>query len=188
MSELWYAAYGSNIHEQRFLCYLQGGKPTYGKVEMHGATDPSPPSENRVISIPHALYFSLPDGRKDTANWGYGGVAFVEARSDQSVETLCRIWKISEDQYEEVRAQEGAAYKYELDLGEIDGLPVRSFTHEHSIEKRMPPSESYLATIALGLKEAYQLNTLELFDYFSALGGIQGKLSPDLLLEMLQDL
>jgi len=28
---VWYAGYGSNLNKQRFMCYIKGGTPTYGK-------------------------------------------------------------------------------------------------------------------------------------------------------------
>src|SRR6266851_737509 len=32
----WYAAYGSNLAEDRFLCYVRGGRPAGGKVNLLG--------------------------------------------------------------------------------------------------------------------------------------------------------
>jgi len=180
MGYVWYVGYGSNIHEQRFLCYTKGGTPRFGKRCNKGCTDKTLPVEKRPMTINYPLYFALPDKETKTSNWGDGGVAFIDPREDKRLKTLCRMWKITKGQYDEVKAQEGRSwYGKELRLGEEDETPVCTITHDPVLKNIIRPSDAYIKTIALGLTEAYPFTSEEIVDYLLEKTGIKGILQED---------
>jgi len=101
-SYVWYAGYGSNLSRQRFLCYIEGGKPTYGKSTNRGCSDKSRPLDDRPYRIPYGLYFAIPEGGTATDNWCRGGVAFLNPCGEccENSWTLGRMWKITREQYD----------------------------------------------------------------------------------------
>lgn len=75
MKYVWYASYGSNLLEERFLCYIRGGQPAGSTESEPGARDPSLPLRSIQFSMPYPLYFA-----KERTKWGKGGVAlFVKS-------------------------------------------------------------------------------------------------------------
>jgi len=172
--EVWYAGYGSNLSRQRFLCYLAGGKPTFGMREHKGSRDATAPAENRLLVITHSLYFALPEGSTRTENWGVGGVAFIDPEGDRDTKTICRMWRITREQYEDVRVQEGLSwYDKEIVLGKAEGLPILTVTHSRRLGHLVAPSAAYLRTIAVGLRETAGLSDEEIADYFRHKPGIK---------------
>jgi hypothetical protein len=99
--------------------------------------------------------------------------------------TYCQLWRITQDQYHEVKAQEGSWYTRELHVGHLQGLPILTFTHAQSLPDPIAPSASYLRTIVRGLHECHTLSESELFSYLQSLAGISGQLSADTLRGML---
>ena len=95
MAYVWYSAYGLNVHEQRFLCYIKGCTPRFGRKCDKGFTDKTPPVDKKAITINYPLYFALPDRKTETPNWGVGGVAFIDPQEDKKLKTFCRMWKIT---------------------------------------------------------------------------------------------
>jgi len=177
-SYIWYAGYGSNLCEKRFLCYIQGGVPPFGKIPASGCYDPTPPIETSTLSIPYELYFALPNRCLKTSNWGEGGVAFVEPDINKNNSTLCRLWKITKEQYEEVRSQEGRSwYGYEINLGEKEGAPIVTITNEKSLNNIIRPSSDYLKTVCRGLKESFNMEGNDIAEYMSSRRGIKGNYS-----------
>jgi hypothetical protein len=190
MSEhIWYAGYGSNLSRQRFLCYLLGGKPVFGKRNHKGSKDPTPPAEDRILTVTHRLYFALPEGSTHTGNWGSGGVAFIGPEIDRNAKTICRMWRITREQYEDVRAQEGLAlYDKEITLGEADGVPILTVSHGCCLEHVLPPSPAYLKTIAVGLMETAGLSSEEIAAYLLDKTGIKDRMRKHDVVGMLANL
>jgi len=188
-TDVWYVGYGSNLSEQRFLCYIQGGTPRFGKKHNDGCTDRTLPKENTHIAIHYPLYFALPGSNKETTNWGYGGVAFISPHKDEKTKTLCRMWKITKDQYIEVKKQEGSGwYNEEIEIGKEGGIPIYTITNKVDLANVLPPSEAYLKTIALGLRETYKLDNEEIADYLIEKKGIKANLTKDEILRILTSL
>ena len=136
---LWYAAYGSNINYDRFLLYITGGTKKFYDVEIvaKGCFDKSLPIKDQFYKINHPIYFA-----KHSSKWS-GGVAFLNTRI--SGLTYGRVYLITKDQFQAIKAQEGSWYSEEINLGILEGYPVKTFTGFHEdIEK---PSISYLNTI-----------------------------------------
>lgn len=187
-SNVWYVGYGSNLSKQRFLCYIEGGTPLFGKRHHDGCTDKTLPKNNRPIIIHYPLYFALPKGRTKTENWCDGGVAFISPYKDVNTKTLCRMWKITKEQYEQVRDQEGRSwYNCEIPLGEEEGIPIYTITNEYNLDNILSPSEAYLKTIALGLKETYEFDNEKVANYLIEKIGIKEKLTKDKILRIIEN-
>lgn len=182
---IWYAAYGSNLSKDRFLCYIKGGQPEGASEGQIGMEDKSPPLMDAPFRIPHELYFA-----DSTDRWG-GGVAFISSESSTKYETLCRIYLIKRQQFIELVAQENRVLKEEvqinfdqlaaksryiacsgwyglvLKVGQHAGCPVYTFTRADAKQsKPTPPSETYLRTIIRGLVECWsQLKNDDIVSY-----------------------
>ncbi len=174
MSYVWYAGYGSNLHQQRFLCYIIGGSPQFGMTSAKGCTDKTMPVENKPITINYPLYFAIPRTGRGTSNWGPGGVAFIDPQVNGKARTHCRMWKITTAQYAEVRNQEGAWYDHEIPLGTESGSPIVTITNRSVIRNIISPSDAYVNTIARGLRETYHFSDDEIADYLLDKTGIKG--------------
>jgi len=171
---VWYACYGSNLLEQRFLCYIEGGRAPGSRFTNPGARDATLPVDVRPFRIGHALYFG-----DEIAGWQNGGVAFLEADPDPLRWSYGRIYKITVEQFNDVVLQENgltpgnsevwiplpdpgqsqvifdSIYGRIVGLDELAGSPVLTFTRPHDIppEQRRRPSPQYLKTILSGLLE-----------------------------------
>lgn len=165
---VWYLGYGSNLRKERLYCYIRGGKPEFGKIRNPGCRVKTLPLEDRPYKIKNKIYFGLPDNATRTDNWGKGGVAFItpDESEDENDLTYCRIWKITEDQYQEIRDQEGRRwYDREIVIGDIDGIPIKTITHSVKVDNNIPPSETYRRTIMEGLMETFDLSIDEANEY-----------------------
>jgi len=186
---VWYVGYGSNLSKQRFLCYILGGTPKYGKKSNQGCTNKTLPLEDRPIKIPYSLYFALPGEIEGTSNWCKGGVAFItpEKVEDENLWTLGRMWKITKDQYKEVKKQEGTTwYNHEILIGEDNGIPIYTITNKSRLNNIKPPSERYLKTIALGLKETYNMSNEEICEYLIGKNGINRNFTKNNLISIIE--
>ena len=74
MCELvWYVCYGSNLLEERFLCYIRGGVIPGNVLSERGARDTTPPVKSEKCTIDHELFFSTP-----IKKWFGSGVAYID--------------------------------------------------------------------------------------------------------------
>lgn len=188
-SYVWYAGYGSNLSKQRFLCYIKGGRPKYGEKKNDGCNNKDCPIDGRLWDIPYRLYFALPDKEKETKCWGSGGVAFITLDKEENKEKWTKgwMWKITKEQYEDVRCQEGRSwYNYEIRLGEEDGVPIYTITNKHMLTNILRPSDAYLKTIALGLWETYGFTEDKIVEYLIGKEGIQGKIEKHELIKLIR--
>lgn len=172
-TDLWYAAYGSNLARDRFDAYLSGGRPAGARRTYPGARNPNPPVDDRPLLLPGSIFFAW-----ESPTWG-GGIAFYDADGQGTV--YARAYRITRDQFcdlaaQEMRREPGA----DLDLsqvladrrhtfgpgryetlhlvGELNGLPVLTFTAPpgHGLVPN-PPVAAYLDTIVRGLRECHGL-------------------------------
>lgn len=195
-SDVWYAAYGSNLDRARFLCYLAGGRPPGAARTYPGCRDSTAPVAEAAVRIPHALYFA-----GESTVWG-GAVAFVEAAPSQpgpgSRATFARLYRITWEQFAEVHAQDNWSgdahdglpdlvalraeramqvgtgwYDTLLHLGDHDGAPVLTFTAlgRDGIGPLGAPTDAYVATMARGLADSHGLSPAEVAAYVSAAPG-----------------
>ena len=189
-SFVWYACYGSNLSKQRFDCYIVGDTPKYGNTPNDGCLkDKTIPTEDYPYIIPYRLYFALPNGLKKTPRWGNGGVAFIEPNEEKNKDhwTKGRIWKITEEQYKEVRRQEGKTwYDKEIILDDRDGIPIITITNSNILTNVLQPSKSYLKTIIEGLMETYDMDDDAIVSYLIEKEGIINKYTKNQLMTVAQ--
>ena len=83
-----------------------------------------------------------------------GGVALLSTEIEPNSEyhAVVRLWKMTREQYECVKSQEGESYVKEIKLGTLDGLEILTFTSEKKLNYN-PPSKLYLDVLKEGLKE-----------------------------------
>eukprot|EP00249_Psilotum_nudum_P014562 c24889_g2_i2 orf=690-1832(+) len=99
---VWYASYGSNMWEARFMCYLQGGQVDGMADPCAGSRCQNPPAATDWLLIPHELFF----GHSYSSTWGLGGVAFLDLTSKEGVLTHARLYKIKLQQFNDILIQE----------------------------------------------------------------------------------
>ncbi|WP_067811082.1 histone deacetylase [Actinomadura kijaniata] len=169
---LWYVAYGSNLHAERFACYLAGGRPAGGARHYTGCRDPRPARAQAPVTVPGGIYFA-----HRSLTWG-GGMAFYDP--DLPGRTAARAYLLTLQQFCDVMSQEmrratGAdpdlsrvlgegrqrlgpgRYETVLKIGERDGHPMLTFTAPHGVDgaELNPPTAPYLAMLGHGLREAH---------------------------------
>ncbi|MGV3465742.1 MAG: hypothetical protein ACO1OT_10670 [Heyndrickxia sp.] len=188
---VWYVSYGSNLYRDRFMCYIQGGRPEGSEKVEKGCRDQTPPEADEKIELSYPLYFA-----KDRSKWGEGGVAFIDHEEQADVKTISRMYLITNEQFEDVVAQENNQDTLSIDLHNViengyldinkswygrivflgykEGAPMFTFTNPVSMSSEIfctPPS-SYLKIISKGLEEL-GLTREEIVHYFTQCGGIQ---------------
>ena len=201
---VWYAAYGSNLSRDRFLTYVQGGRPAGASRSYPGARDPSPPTADCAFTMTGQVFFGW-----ESPTWG-GGIAFYDADSEGTV--LARAYRVTEQQFADVAAQEMHREPGEdLDLshvleharhelgpgryetlhlvGEFDGEPVLTFTATDAIALQCnPPSAAYLRTVAHGLVETHGVGVDRVVAYLLQCPGVVPHWSLQAVRELLTSL
>jgi histone deacetylase 4/5 len=121
---VWYACYGSNLLEERFNCYLRGGRVDGMSRTCVGARDSTPAQESLIRWMPYRVFFASPI----RSAWGYGGPAMLDPSPNQRHKSCMRLYKVTLEQFNDVVAQEN---------GVIPPLPVAStLTCEHITDLR----------------------------------------------------
>lgn len=186
----WYVAYGSNLSRERFLCYLEGGRPAGSRREHPPSRDPSLPSDERPVTIPHRLYFA-----GGSTGWGGGGVAFVDPEPG-SGEALGRAYRLTREQLADVYAGENGMepglevpdealvgpvhdlgrgpYRLLVRTEDVDGLPAFTVTGPRRLDHAAPSLE-YLRHVVQGLMECHRLATDEAVDHLMTCPGLRGR-------------
>ena len=131
---VWYACYGSNLCQERFMRYISN------------CSDPTPPCEDRPYAFRHSIYFA-----KKAYTWQNGGKAFLDDSCPGYAHG--RIYRITLKQFHEIMLKEGSDYSKQLSLGQIDGWPVYTFTDTQKNSPVRTPSKDYFSTILNGLLE-----------------------------------
>lgn len=166
---IWYVTYGVDLLYEKFLHYIKGGICRFNHTEYYGCTDQTEPLASRVIRIPYEAYVG-----NSSPSWNYKGVMFLD--TNQSGETLGRMYLVTSQQYEEIRDQEGRSamwYDKEVDLGEYLGVPIRAIT---SKERKIVSiaSSKYQDVVEAGIKEAYpEKNEAEIEAYLEKIFGYE---------------
>ncbi|WBL23893.1 hypothetical protein [Zunongwangia sp. HRR-M8] len=191
---IWYACYGSNLMEDRFLCYVAGGTPKGAKRTYVGCEDKALPKANKSFIINHELYFA-----KSSKTWSGGAAAFIRPNEDKTAKTYGKIYSISKGQFVDLVKQEIAFegdlsidfekvikkgyldvatevwYDRILFLGFHDEMPVFSFTNAKFMSEELnAPHPFYLEKIILGLRETYQFTSVEILKYLENKVGLKG--------------
>lgn len=204
---IWYASYGSNLSADRFLCYIQGGQPKGSSTKHRGCRDKTLPIDNRAITINRELYFA-----RLSTSWGNGGAAFIRSQFHQTACTLGRMYRITVEQFIDVvkqeidhegdlelnfeKALEAGSYVFQktewygnlIYLGMEHDNPIFTFTSEHDIQPFNKPSQSYLKTIIVGLREMHNhLSIDEIVEYLVTKGGIHGNYTKEELKSLIEN-
>ena len=188
---VWYAGYGSNLCAARFRCYLEGGTPPGLRRPCRGARDATPPQVDRVVTIPHRLYFA------GTSGWG-GAPCFIDTAESAATPTYGRAYLITWEQFEDVFAQENGRstttpidlphrdltagcsvrlgpgrYENVLCLDTLEEFPVMTITSPGMMTEAQlgAPAPAYLQILITGLREAYGLGDDALIAYLGAAPG-----------------
>lgn len=111
MEEIWYACYGSNLRSERFNCYIEGGVPEGSTRNSLGSIDKRPSSCMKPFVTQWQLHFA-----RECAGWEDKGVAFLRQEETKPCDptaqdaigsgALCRLYKISFEQFIDVFLQE----------------------------------------------------------------------------------
>lgn len=170
MTHVWYASYGSNMLEERFLCYIQGGRPDGSLKIERGARDRTPPLCSTPFRLPYDLYFA-----KEQTKWGFGGVAFIRNEINPHTHTFSKAYLITIEQFIDVVKQENQLDSISIHFDELyklgsltleDGwynklvvagfmndLPVLTFTSDQDWPQSQEnkPAKAYEQTLLKGL-------------------------------------
>ena len=175
--------YGSNLCRERFLHYIERDKFQLGGKSCTGCNDKTFLDESKPIKISHGLFFA-----NSARWWGNGGVSFISLNHtlNENNYTYGRMWKITREQFSDVWDQEGRGwYDKELPLGQDnDGTPIVTITSSNKLEFNIP-SDNYLKTMIVGLKETYQLSNETILQYLIEKPGIKNNLTREKLLEII---
>ena len=127
---VWYASYGSNIDEDRFLCYLEGGKCAANGRTYKGCDDKSRWIEEDIALYPGTVYAS-----NNSPSWRDKGVAFFDEKGTNRYLNgfaFMKLYKIRWSQLLQIQRQEGRDESW---YGRIvaagvhsDDVPVYTFT------------------------------------------------------------
>lgn len=101
---VWYACYGSNLLEERFHCYLRGGRVEGMSRDCVGARDNTPPSASLDKWMPYSVFFA----HAGESAWGDGGGAMLDVRTDRTSKSCMRLYKVSLQQFNDIVAQENS--------------------------------------------------------------------------------
>jgi len=208
MKYVWYLSYGSNMFEERFLCYIQGNKYKDNAKKEQGCRDNSLPIKAKEHMIENKLYFT-----KQSSRWQNMGVSFVEPRPSHHGKTYAKMYLITQEQFEDVVKQENAIdvnsdividydqldkeesqliyqenwYGLLLKIGEEDGYPMYTFTAPTAPNHYVKPSRQYLYSLLKGVSLSFNCSNKEIIETFMNYDGIEGHYTERELLELLED-
>lgn len=162
---VWYVSYGSNMSAARLACYLEGGCPPGGRRTYVGAKDSSAPQAIMPLTLPGTVFFA-----GESLTWG-GGRAFYDP--EVPGHTPARAYLLTEEQFEDVRAQEPPVYDRLLEIGVHAGVRMLTFTSRlgRSAVAPVPPSAAYMAMIGEGIREAHGWTNRQVAQYVERLTG-----------------
>lgn len=194
--QVWYAAFGSNMHLSRLSCYLRGGRPSGGLQAQPGCRDPRPPERALPVMLPGELYFAL-----ESPVWT-GGSAFYDPAGQGR--TAARAWLVTAGQFSDIAAQEmrrepgtdldlhevltsgrdeigPGRYETLVCAGLIDDRPVLTFTAPWGREdvRGNPPAAAYLEHLASGLAESHGWSYDRIAEYLATRAGAEGHWSSE---------
>ncbi|MFF8729864.1 histone deacetylase [Streptomyces sp. NPDC015171] len=185
---VWYTSYGSNTHLDRLAAYIRGGRLPDADRDYPGCRDPAMPARSIPVELTGAMYFAT-----ESPVWK-GGRAFYDPRPDGRV--LARAHLVTTGQFADIAAQEmyrapggdldlagvlghgravlgGGRYETLVCAGQMDGLPVLTFTAPWGMNDVpwVPPSAAYVRFLAAGLLSAGAWDVDAVASYVAACPG-----------------
>ena len=150
---LWYVSYGSNMLNERLMCYIKGGSYAQSR-HREACGDTTPPLLVRTVDIPYAMYFGNSSG-----SWQDGGVSFLD--TTEKGHALGVAYLISRWQFEHISREENCGrdpkpgygwYEDIIDLGKMDGFEVKTITNR-TLRDYNRPCGDYLDTLRKGIRQ-----------------------------------
>lgn len=189
MDLIWYAAYGSNLSQDRLMHYLAGGQPQGAKRSYAGARDPSRPRATKSLLLPGEVYFAW-----QSTTWG-GGVAFYDPTVHGA--SAGRAYLITASQFADIAAQEmhrpsgtnldlapfgsgttsmsfgSGRYETLQLICVLDDIPVLTFTSAQRHQHFNSPVGPYLKLMATGLAQSHCWSTDRIEQYLLSRPGVR---------------
>ncbi|HSW79249.1 MAG TPA: M20/M25/M40 family metallo-hydrolase [Candidatus Saccharimonadales bacterium] len=199
---VWYATFGSGLDKERFMKYVEGGRPEGASFVLPGCRDKTPPIKDLFISLPYELYFSGNTDRYMDA----GGMANLDVKRSAKSHTIARAYLITIEQFEDIAAQENyqgkpvrlpltkainagyspianiegdSVYDVLLYGGTRDRIPIFSLTSLRPRISYAVPGPAYTHFLCKGLSQNPKLNTESAVDYLASRPGIAGHYSKE---------
>ena len=150
---VWYVSYGSNMLNERFMCYIKGGS-FEGSRYRQACSDATPPLAVKTFEIPYDMYFGNTSG-----SWQDCGVSFLDVT--KKGHALGVAYLITKGQFRHVCAEENGGrapeegyswYEDIIDLGVMDGFEVKTITNRN-IRPYNEPCLEYKKTLIRGIEE-----------------------------------
>ena len=144
------------------------------------------------------MYFS-----GQSVSWDTGGVAYLDPDEEDSQLTYAHLYLITREQFCDIVMQENdldivpeipfetvirqkmftfphdKSYNHLIILGQVDGVPALTFTHNTRFETYNKPSIPYLKTIIRGLKTHFNLNNILILNYLLNKEGVSRHYEPE---------
>jgi gamma-glutamylcyclotransferase (GGCT)/AIG2-like uncharacterized protein YtfP len=153
---VWYAAYGSNMLLERFMCYINGTSfKNQGRAHAK-CIDTTPPRAIMPYELPHDMYYG-----NSSRSWDGKGVAFLDATKPGKAYGVAYL--ITEEQFNHVCREENGGgeprpdspwYNHKAELGTYHGILVKTVTN-HGVREKNEASRKYLDVLREGLRENY---------------------------------
>ena len=162
---VWYAAYGSNLSEDRFSCYIKGGVCRQNGKYYRGCSDKSNWEATELRMFKGRLYFGNQSG-----SWGGKGVAFYDENGHSHVQM--KLYKITREQLFGVRSQEGSSdswYGRLVCLGiDENGTEIYTLTSK-GLRPENAPSNEYIGLLEESLKTECGYTRSRIKNYFGSM-------------------
>ncbi|KAL5544607.1 hypothetical protein UlMin_008391 [Ulmus minor] len=129
--DVWYASFGSNMWQPRFLCYIEGGQAEGMQKACSGSFNKTPPKDIKWKTLPHRLFF----GREFSQTWGPGGVAFLNPEKNTEEKVHMCLYRITLEQFNDVLLQENTqSTQISSPLFDLTALDSVTSGESHSLE------------------------------------------------------
>lgn len=132
---VWYATYGSNLLEERFMKYI------------HRTNSQQIWLDTKILELPYNMYYA-----NESSKWN-GGVSFLDITTKGKA--ISKAYLITKDQLKEIHQMEGNShhwYNIMFNLQDLDGFKVYTLTNSKRL-KTNHPSNDYLEVIAYGMMQ-----------------------------------
>ncbi len=163
---VWYASYGSNIDEDRFLCYVEGGRCTANGRYYDGCDDKSRWIEEDIALYPGTVYAS-----NHSPSWKNKGVAFYDEKGTNKYLkgfAFMKLYKIRWRQALQIQRQEGRGDSWYGRIVAVgihkDGTPIYTFTSAQK-GQYSEPDVSYVNLIRDAIRKEIDKRELRTYDF-----------------------
>jgi len=155
---VWYVAYGSNMLEERLMCYINGTCFRNSTKKYPPCSDLTPPRAKMNYEIPFDMYYGM-----RSSGWENKGVSFLD--STRAGSALGVAYLITKEQFEHIYAMENGGkipdegkgwYGKKVLLGTFENIPVMTVTN-HSVVDKNEAGDRYIEVLREGVMENYPL-------------------------------